>query len=90
MTHVNFSTDDPAATSGPCSGRAVPTCRGSEQQCCGLRLLSPPDALTRMLMKADGVTEAYLDALVRSVAKAHARRSVLLEPAGTLVSTPAP
>jgi hypothetical protein len=42
---------------------------GSELQCCSLRLLSPADPLTRLLMKADGVSEAYLDALVQKIAK---------------------
>jgi hypothetical protein len=35
--------------------------------CCRLRLTSPPDPLTRLLMEADGVTEADLDALLGQV-----------------------
>jgi hypothetical protein len=69
MTRINCSIEDLAATSEPCPGPAVVTSRGLEQQCCSLRLLSPADPLTRLMMKADGVTEAYLDALVRRVAK---------------------
>jgi hypothetical protein len=42
---------------------------------CGLlRLASPPDPLTRLLMDADGVTEAVLDALMQKVADALANR----------------
>ena len=44
-------------------------CR-SGLELCHLRLLSPPDPLTRLLMEADGVSEADLDALVRKVATA--------------------
>jgi hypothetical protein len=40
---------------------------GSGRPCCGLQLTSPPDPLTRLLMEADGVTEAYLDALLSQV-----------------------
>jgi hypothetical protein len=40
--------------------------------CCRLQLASPPDSLTQMLMIADGVTEAGLDALLRKVALARA------------------
>ena len=35
------------------------------------------DALTGMLMKADGVTEVDLDALLRRVAKAHEKEALL-------------
>jgi hypothetical protein len=77
MTHPNCAIDD----------SAVPANGGSDRRCCGLRLLSPPDALTRMLMKADGVTESYLDALVGSVAKARAKEAALFDP---LVTTTAP
>jgi hypothetical protein len=34
-----------------------------------LRMVWPPDALTRLLMKADGVAESTLDALLQRVAR---------------------
>ena len=70
MTCVYYAVDDAVATQEPRPDPAVPPRRENEPRCCGLRLRSPPDALTRMLMKADGVTEVDLDALLRRVAKA--------------------
>jgi hypothetical protein len=43
-------------------------------ECSYLRLLSPPDPLTRSLMEADGVSEADLNALVRKIATVLADR----------------
>lgn len=70
MTCKNCSIEDFAAMSESCPGPAVMVCCGLEQQCCSLRLFSPSDPLTRLLMKADGVTESYLDTLLRRVAEA--------------------
>ena len=70
MTSVHDAADDAVATQGPRPDPSVPPRRESELRCCGLRLRSPPDPLTGMLMKADGVTEVDLDALLRRVAKA--------------------
>jgi hypothetical protein len=68
MTDMNSTIEDLAGTSEPCPDPAATGIRGSERLCCSLRLLSPQDPLTRLLMKADGVTEAYLDALIRKIA----------------------
>jgi hypothetical protein len=68
MKQMNCSACDPAEKSEPCLDSSATAIGGSEQQCCCLRLLSPADPLTRLMMKADGVTEAYLDALVRNIA----------------------
>ena len=57
--------DDPAPPKrDPALGSALP--------CCGLQLTSPPDRLTQLLMMADGVTEADLNALLRKVVLARA------------------
>ncbi|MEJ0015205.1 MAG: hypothetical protein WDN25_01325 [Acetobacteraceae bacterium] len=47
----------------------------ADRPSCALRLASPPDPLTRMLMEADGVTESELDVLVQQVARSLAGRS---------------
>jgi hypothetical protein len=39
-----------------------------------LRLLSPADPLTRLMMEADGVSEAFFDALLTKVTTALANR----------------
>jgi hypothetical protein len=69
-------TDDIAVTNHlPTAGRyraAAP--RRCEPPSCELRLAGPPDALTRLLMEADGVTEADFDALLRRIAVALAGR----------------
>ena len=44
----------------------------SSLPCCGLQLTSTPDKLTQLLMVADGVTEADLNALLRKVVLARA------------------
>jgi hypothetical protein len=41
---------------------------------CTLLLVPPRDGLTRLLMKADGVTEADFDTLMRTIAKVIAHR----------------
>jgi hypothetical protein len=46
----------------------------SKQACRGRELAWPPDALTRLLMQADGVTEIEIDDLLRRVAAARADR----------------
>jgi hypothetical protein len=51
----------------PSQQRVVTRMSRSGRPCCRLRLTSPPDPLTRLLMEADGVTEADLDALLRQV-----------------------
>jgi hypothetical protein len=68
MKHKTCSVCDPAETSEPCLDVAATPIDGSEQQSCCPRLFSPADPLTRLMMKADGVTEAYLDALLRKIA----------------------
>jgi len=69
MTQMNCAVEDLAAPNEPSADAAAIVGGWSEQQCCNLSLLSPIDPLTRLLMKADGVSEAYLDALVRRIAK---------------------
>jgi hypothetical protein len=56
-----------------CRYRA-PATRRSAQPSCQLRLAWPPDPLTRLLLQADGVTEADFDALLRRAAAALAGR----------------
>jgi hypothetical protein len=69
MTHVNCAIEDPVATSAPHPEPAANAGNGSALQLCSLRLLFPADPLTRLLMNADGVSQAYLDSLVRKIAK---------------------
>jgi hypothetical protein len=47
--------------------RPGPIC-GTRPRCCENRLGWPPDSLTRLMMKADGVTEEALGVLVRRIA----------------------
>jgi hypothetical protein len=47
---------------------------GADGQFGGLRLAPSPDELTRLLMKADRVTDADFDALVRQVSTAIDKR----------------
>jgi hypothetical protein len=69
MANMNCAIEDLTVQSEPSPDPAVIASAGSELQCRSLRLLSPADPLTRLLMKADGVSEAYLDALVQKIAK---------------------
>jgi hypothetical protein len=52
--------------------RPGPIC-GTPLRCCDNRLGWPPDSLTRLMMKADGVTEEALGILVRRIAAVLAR-----------------
>jgi hypothetical protein len=54
--------------------RNMESCPEPEFECSPLRLASPPDSLTRLLMDADGVMEAELDALARRIAEILANR----------------
>jgi hypothetical protein len=69
MTNMICTIEDLTVQSEQSPDPAAIASDGSELQCCSLRLLSPSDPLTRLLMKADGVSEAYLDVLVQKIAK---------------------
>jgi hypothetical protein len=71
MALTKWRTEDPVAYSGLPASRVVATCCPSGAPRDGLRLFWPPDPLTRLMMDADGVTEAYLGDLLLKVAGAH-------------------
>jgi hypothetical protein len=62
-----------SATTSRCPPMPCETCRFMRCKLdpCrhSLQVAWPPDALTRLLMEADGVTESALDALLRRVAR---------------------
>jgi hypothetical protein len=63
-----------AAGSVCCWQVTVPADRQPATDPSYLRLLSPADPLTRLMMEADGVSETYFDALLRKVILALANR----------------
>jgi hypothetical protein len=63
-----------AAATASRLGAAMTGCQQMGPHNCRLRLVPPRDPLTRLLMEADGVTDAALDALVRNIAKVIAHR----------------
>jgi hypothetical protein len=70
MGRRKIQTDDIAVTNclpAACRHGAAAK-RRFEPPSCQMRLAWPPDPLTRLLMDADGVTEADFDALLRKVA----------------------
>lgn len=73
MTHMTGFIEALIATNDCFPGSAALAASGLERQRSFPRLLSPADPLTSLLMQADGVTEAELDALVRWIAKRRER-----------------
>jgi hypothetical protein len=70
MGHQDNGADDLDATGPvrPSFRRCHYRAGEAGKQRCQRHLIWPPDALTRLLMQADGVTEDVLDALLQRVA----------------------
>ena len=61
-----------AAFSAALEHFAVDAARRDEQSDCRVKLTSPQDPMTRLVMRAYGVTEADLDGILHKVATARA------------------
>jgi hypothetical protein len=67
MACVDTPIEEFAAGSVCCWQVAAPSDRRVETQTNYLRLLSPADPLTRLMMEADGVSATDFDALLRKI-----------------------
>jgi hypothetical protein len=74
MACIDTPIEEFAAGSVCCWQVAAPSDRQPGTEPSYLRLLSPADPLTRLMMEADGVSETYFDALLRKVTLALANR----------------
>ena len=74
MACIDTPIEEFAAGAVCCWQVAAPSDRQPGAEPSYLRLLSPADPLTRLMMEADGVSETYFDALLRKITLALANR----------------